>query len=194
MNQLIGYARVSTREQNMDLQEDELKKAGCSKVFVEHVSGAKENRIELQRALEYLRPGDTLMVWKLDRLGRSLLDLIQIVNGLKERGIHFKSTTDDFLDTSTPSGQLVFTLFAALAEYERNLIRERTKAGLEAARARGRKGGRPKGLSEAAKQKARIAAALYRERIPVDEICAQLQIARATLYSYLRYMGVEIGT
>ena len=144
---LIGYARVSTEDQNLDLQIDDLKKAGCEKVYQEKVSGSKERRAELEEALSYVRKGDTLVVWKLDRLGRSLRNLINIINKLQENDIQFKTLREGF-DTSTSGGKLIFHVFGALAEFEREVIQERTKAGLRAARARGRLGGRPKKLTK----------------------------------------------
>jgi len=144
---LIGYARVSTEDQNLDLQRDALASAGCGKVLTDRVSGAKVDRPGIQDALGFIREGDTLVVWKLDRLGRSLSHLIECVQDLEARGVGFKSLTES-IDTTTSGGRLIFHIFGALAEFERNLIRERTKAGLEAARALGRKGGRPYILSE----------------------------------------------
>ncbi len=141
----IGYARVSTGEQNLDLQLDALNNAGCSKIFTDELSGAKTDRPGLTEALNYLRAGDTLVVWKLDRLGRSLKDLIEHVEHLKSNGIEFKSLNES-IDTASPTGKFTFHLFSALAEFERDLIRERTRAGLAAARARGRIGGRKKAL------------------------------------------------
>ena len=142
---LVGYARVSTTEQTLDLQFDALKKAGCSKIFTDTASGAKTERKGLDEALSYVREGDTLVVWRLDRLGRSLTHLIETVSQLDNRKIGFKSLTEQ-IDTTTSGGKLIFHIFGALAEFERNLIRERTNAGLQAARARGRVGGRPKKL------------------------------------------------
>src|SRR5690348_9395311 len=156
----IGYARVSTGEQTLDLQLDALTRAGCAKVFTETASGANAERPILAEALSYLRPGDVLVVWRLDRLGRSLQHLIAVVAELAERGIGFKSLGEQ-IDTTTAGGKLVFHVFGALAEFERDLIRERTQAGLAAARARGRVGGRPKKLADA-KQVA-LARALYDE-------------------------------
>src|SRR3954469_25971878 len=138
----IGYARVSTGEQTLDLQLDALQKAGCGKVYRETASGAKAERPVLEEVLGYLRPGDTLVVWRLDRLGRSLKHLIEVVAGLAERGVGFKRLTEQ-IDTTPPGGKLIFHVFGALAEFERDLIRERTHAGLAAARARGKRGGRP---------------------------------------------------
>src|SRR4051795_8198611 len=144
---LIGYARVSTNEQNLDLQRDALNKAGCTEIYTDNVSGTKATRPGLTEALSHLRSGDTLVVWRLDRLGRSLRHLIDTVTELQERGIGFKSVTES-IDTTTSGGKLVFHIFGALAEFEREIIRERTQAGLQAARTRGKLGGRPKALSE----------------------------------------------
>src|ERR687885_3051943 len=139
---LVGYARVSTQEQTLDLQKDALVRIGCTKIFSDVVSGAKEERKGLQEALEYVRVGDTLVVWRLDRLGRSLKHLIETITRLNDRHIGFKSITEN-IDTTTSGGKLVFHIFGALAEFERDLIRERTQAGVEAARARGPRGGGP---------------------------------------------------
>src|SRR3954447_13261181 len=144
---LIGYARVSTQEQTINLQRDALEKAGCTKIFTDIASGAKQERKGLEEALSHARDGDTLVVWRLDRLGRSITHLIQTVSGLAGRGVGFKSLTEN-IDTTTSGGKLVFHIFGALAEFERDLIRERTNAGLQAARARGKSGGRPKALTE----------------------------------------------
>src|SRR3954449_1582077 len=165
----IGYARVSTGEQTLDLQLDALTKAGCGKIYQETASGAKAERPVLQDVLGYLRPGDTLVVWRLDRLGRSLKHLIETVSLLAERGIGLKSLTEQ-IDTGTSGGKLIFHIFGALAEFERNLIRERTNAGLIAARARGKKGGRPKShLSD--ETKLQLAKKLYDEKsMPVADI------------------------
>ncbi len=179
----IGYARVSTIEQNLSLQRDALKAAGCGKIIEDKASGGKVKRDGLERALEMLRPGDTLAVWRLDRLGRSLKHLIELMGELEGQGIGFQSTTEA-IDTTTPGGKLVFHIFAALAEFERNLIRERTHAGLAAARARGRKGGRRPKLGE--KQRA-LAIDLYRQKKQtVGEICTAVGISRMTLYRYVR--------
>ena len=153
----IGYARVSTIEQNLDLQRDALKAAGCGKIIEDTVSGGKAKRDGLERVRELLRQGDVLAVWRLDRLGRTLKHLIELMAELEGQGIGFQSTTEA-IDTTTPGGKLVFHIFAALAEFERNIIRERTRAGLEAARARGRKGGRP----ELDDKKRAMAVELYR--------------------------------
>ena len=179
---LIGYARVSTIEQNASLQTDELKKAGCEKIFQDKVSGAKSERPGLQEAIEFLRKGDSLVVWRLDRLGRSLKHLIETVGELEGRGIGFRSL-QEAIDTTTSGGRLIFHIFGALAEFERNLIRERTLAGLKAARARGRIGGRPRALDV---NKTQLAYQLYDEKKhTVKEICHLLGISKPTLYSYL---------
>ena len=143
---LIGYARVSTADQTLNLQQDALEQAGCSKIFTDTISGAKTERVGLEQALSYVRPGDMLVVWRLDRLGRSLKHLIETITTLHEREIGFKSITEN-IDTTTSGGKLVFHIFGALAEFERDIIRERTRAGLLAASARGKKGGRPKALT-----------------------------------------------
>src|SRR5437763_5144410 len=142
---LVGDGRVSTDDQNLDLQKDALKKAGCARIFTDVASGAKDERAGLAEALAFLRPGDTLAVWKLDRLGRSLKHLIEAVTTLQARKVGFRSLQES-IDTTTSGGKLIFHVFGALAEFERDLIRERTRAGLQAARARGRRGGRPRAL------------------------------------------------
>lgn len=179
---LIGYARVSTDDQNLNLQRDALQLAGCAKIYEDHLSGVKAARPGLQQALEVARTGDVLVVWRLDRLGRSLKDLIEMVEMLSSRGIELHSL-QEALATTTSSGQLIFHLFGALAEFERNLIRERTQAGLKAARARGRKGGRPKALDPAKRQ---LALKLYEEhQHPISEICRMMGISKPTLYNYI---------
>lgn len=189
----IGYARVSTKDQSLYLQVDALKKAGCKKIYSEHISGAKSDRPKLQEMITHLREGDSVIVWKLDRLGRSLRDLVNLVSQFQESGIGFLSL-QDHIDTTTPTGKLTFHIFAALAEFERDIISSRTKAGLEAARARGRKGGRPKGLSKKAQDKARLAESLYMEKErSIVEICDHLHISKPTLYRYLRSRDVKIG-
>ncbi len=182
---LIGYARVSKNEQNLDLQRDALLKAGCKAVdiYTDKITGTKQERAGLNAALTHLRPGDTFVVWRLDRLGRSLKHLIETVTTMHEQHIAFKSITEN-IDTATATGQLVFHIFGALAEFERNLIRERTIAGLEAARARGRHGGRP-GLTGAA-SKVAAAQKLHKAGGSIAEICQTLHISRATLYRYLK--------
>src|SRR6266705_500434 len=174
----IGYARVSTNEQNLDLQRDALRKAGVSNkhVFTDKITGTKAERPGLTDALSRLREGDTLVVWRLDRLGRSLKHLIETVTALQGQGVAFQSITEN-IDTSTPTGQLVFHIFGALAEFERNLITERSRAGLEAARARGRKGGRPR--LDTSSRKVAAAKKLYRDKTSsISEICRLLHISR----------------
>lgn len=178
----IGYARVSTGDQNPELQLDALKQAECEKIFVEKRSGAHRDRPELKAALDYMRPGDTLVVWKLDRLARSLKQLIETVEQLEAQQMGFQSLTEA-LDTTTSSGKLVFHIFGALAEFERGIIRDRTIAGLEAARERGRVGGRPRALSEADVAKAK--AMLKDPNITVKQVAETLGVSVATLYTYL---------
>jgi DNA invertase Pin-like site-specific DNA recombinase len=157
------------------------------------VSGAKAARLQLDLMLDNLRAGDVLVIWKLDRLGRSLQHLVELVHGLMEKGVGLKSLNDP-IDTTTPQGRLSFNLFASLAEFERDLIRERTQAGLSAARARGRRGGRPRGLPSSAEVTARAAETLYTERkLSVRQIADRLGISKSTLYAYLRHRGVRIG-
>jgi len=186
---LIGYARISTTEQNLDLQRDALKAVGCDKIVEDTASGGKTHRSGLDRALELLRKGDTLVVWRLDRLGRSLRHLIELVTELEGRGIGFRSL-QEAIDTTSPGGTLVFHIFGALAEFERNLIRERTRAGLEAARVRGRKGGRRHKLDA---RKRALAVELYRGRKhTVVEICEMVGITKPTLYAYIREAGPAV--
>ena len=183
---LIGYARVSTQDQKLHLQQDALQQAGCEKIITDQVSGAQDTRPGLERVLELLRSGDTLVVWRLDRLGRSLKDLITLMGELQDQGIGFRSLQES-IDTPSPGGRLIFHLFGALAEFERNLIRERTQAGLAAARARGRCGGRPPALDL---EKRRLAVSLYEQRpYPVKQICTMLGISKPTLYAYVRGKG-----
>jgi DNA invertase Pin-like site-specific DNA recombinase len=179
---LIGYARVSTDDQNLNLQRDALKGAGCEQIYEDRVSGAKAARPGLEQALSVARAGDILVVWRLDRLGRSLKDLIGLVESLNQKGIELQSL-QEALATHSSGGRLIFHLFAALAEFERGLIRERTQAGLTAARARGRKGGRPKALDRAQRQ---LAVKLYGEKQhTISEICQLMGISKPTLYSYV---------
>jgi len=182
MAQLLGYARVSTLEQNPDLQVDELTAAGCWRVWTDHASGALDRRPQLDAVLEQLRPGDTLVVWRLDRLGRSLRHLIEVVTGLDERGVGFRSLRES-IDTTTAGGRLVFHLFGALAQFEREIIRDRTVAGLTAARARGRVGGRPSKLSA---EQVRQARRMYDARkLTVEQIGAVLGVSRTSIYRAL---------
>ncbi len=190
---IIGYARVSTKDQNLDLQLDALQKEKCDRVYKEVISGAKSERPILQDMLTQVRPGDVIVIWKLDRLGRSLKNLVDIVGQLIKQEVGLKSLHDN-IDTTTPQGRLTFNIFASLAEFERDLISERTKAGLESARARGRMGGKPKGLSLQAEATACAAETLYKEgKLSVNQISQQLGIAKNTLYKYLRHRGVQIS-
>lgn len=193
MGHLIGYARVSTVEQSLDLQVDALDKVGCHRVFTDVVSGAKAERPGLAQAMDYLRPGDTLVVWKLDRLGRSIKHLIKTINGLKEEGIEFRSL-QEAIDTSSAGGKLLFHIMGALAEFERDLIRERTQAGLAAALARGRKGGRPPAMGE---KKKRMAEKLLQDpTLTVGEVCKTLGVGRSTLYRHVDVAAIrpKLGT
>ena len=179
---LIGYARVSIDDQNLELQLDALDQAGCEQVFEDRQSGAKAARPGLDQALTFVRPGDSIVVWRLDRLSRSLKDLIDMVNALEAKGIGLRSLHES-IDTSSSSGKLIFHIFDALAEFERNLIRERTQAGLSAARARGRRGGRPKALSD---EKQALVVKLYDEKQhSIDQICEMMGISKPTLYKYI---------
>jgi DNA invertase Pin-like site-specific DNA recombinase len=185
----IGYARVSTQDQHLRLQQDALKAAGCIKIFTDTVSGTKQDREGLEDALSFLREGDSLVVWRLDRLGRSLKDLIERLTELHNKNIGFKSLTES-INTTTSGGKLIFHIFGALAEFERDIIRERTNAGLTAARARGKKGGRPKSpMSE--EKKLQMAKKMYEDKtISVGDICRGLNIPRSTFYKYVRgYSG-----
>jgi DNA invertase Pin-like site-specific DNA recombinase len=180
---LIGYARVSTHDQTLALQQDALHKAGCDRIFTDTASGIKTERIGLDEALNYVRKGDTLVVWRLDRLGRSLPHLISTMTALEERGIGFKSLTEN-IDTTTSGGKLIFHIFGALAEFERNLILERTQAGLTAARARGKTGGRPHALTA---RQISIAQSLYADKkTSIPEICRTLKISKSTFYRYVK--------
>ena len=179
----IGYARVSTHEQNLDLQNDALKEEGCEEIFVDKISGTVSERKGLTQIKSILRKGDILIVWRLDRLGRSLKDLIDWINYLEEKEVELKSLQES-IDTSTSTGKLIFHIFGALAEFERNLIRERTQAGLAAARMRGRLGGRRKSLNA---EDRKIAINLYSEKkMPVKKICEVMGISKPTLYNYVR--------
>ena len=179
---LVGYARVSTRDQTVALQLDALNAAGCVRVFEETASGAQRDRPQLAAALDYMRAGDTLVVWKLDRLARSTKQLIETVEDLARRGIGFRCLTQD-IDTTTAGGRLVFTIFSAIAEFEREIIQERTRAGLDAARARGRRGGRPPALKPRDLKEAR--ALLADPEITVEQVAARLKVSASTLYRHL---------
>ena len=179
----IGYCRVSTIDQTLDLQRDALQKAECEKIFEDVASGAKSDREGLRECIEFARNGDVIICWKLDRVGRSLKHLIELVNELKERGVGFRCLTQN-LDTTTSSGMLFFHIMGALAEFERSLIQERTAAGLAAARARGRLGGRPK-LDTS--KRAEVALSLFKDgTTPISQICDTLKISKATLYRDLK--------
>jgi DNA invertase Pin-like site-specific DNA recombinase len=179
---LIGYARISTSDQSINLQTDALKVAGCEQVFSDTVSGNKSRRPGLDEALKFVRDGDTLVVWKLDRLGRSLNHLLQTIDALHKRGIGFKSLSDP-IDTTTSTGKLILGIFGSLAEFELSLIKERTLAGLKAARARGRNGGRKRILS---REQINSMLTLYEsKKHSVTDICAQMQISRKSFYNYL---------
>jgi DNA invertase Pin-like site-specific DNA recombinase len=178
----VGYARVSTQDQNPDLQRDALAAVGCARVFEDAASGARADRPGLAEALDYVREGDVLVVWKLDRLGRSLSHLIETVAGLESKGVGFRSLTEA-IDTTTPGGRLVFHLFGALGEFERDLIRERTRAGLAAAAARGRKGGRK---PVATPERIARARAMIARGLTVREAAARLKIGKTALYAALR--------
>ena len=183
----IGYARVSTGLQNLNLQEDRLNQYGCEKIFSDHISGAKSKRPGLDRAIEFARSGDTIVVWRLDRLGRNMEDLITLVNELNNRGVSFHSLEENItMDKSSSTGQLLFHLFAAFAEFERNLILERSSAGRMAARARGRYGGRPEKLN---KQDLTLLKTLYDNGTPIKTIAEQWKVSRTTIYRYLNKLN-----
>ncbi len=187
----IGYARVSTQDQNLSLQIDSLKSAGCELIFEEKISGKSKERPELEKMNSKLRKGDVVVVWKLDRLGRSLRDLIDLVSGFKGQDVEFISIQDS-INTATATGRFTFNIFASLAEFEREIISERTKAGLTAARARGQSGGRPKGLSRASLSKAKAVKILYdKKEKSVEDIAKDLGISRATCYRYLDMLNAD---
>ncbi|STX84923.1 site-specific DNA recombinase; e14 prophage [Legionella donaldsonii] len=184
MGRMIGYARVSTDDQNLDLQIDALVKVGCSKkdIYKDKVSGVKTERPGLNECIENLSSGDVLVVWRLDRLGRSMVHLVSLIETLREKNVGFKSLCDGAIDTTTASGELVFNIFSSMAQFERRLIQERTKAGLSAARSRGRKGGRPK--VDVAKIHA--AKRMHQDKtLSIEEICKILKVSKPTLYRYL---------
>lgn len=178
----IGYARVSTKDQSLDLQLDALRAAGCTKIFMEKMSGTTTSRPELDACMKYLREGDTLVVYKLDRLGRSLPHLLEIIRDLKREGVGFKSVSDS-IDTSTASGQLMFSVMGSFAEFERSLISERTIAGLESAKARGRLGGRPRAVTEEVGERI---VAMRSVRQTVTSIAKELGMGEATVYRHLK--------
>ncbi len=183
----IGYARVSTGLQNLDLQEDQLNQYGCEKIFNDHMSSSKSKRPGLDKAIEFAKSGDTIVVWRLDRLGRNMEDLITLVNELNNRGVSFHSLEENItMDKSSSTGQLLFHLFAAFAEFERNLILERSSAGRIAARARGRYGGRPEKLN---KQDLKLLKTLYDNGTPIKTIAEQWKVSRTTIYRYLNKLN-----
>lgn len=184
---IIGYARVSTLDQNLDLQTDALKNIGAEKIFIDKVSGVKSRKPHLEELSEYIRKGDTLAVWRLDRIGRNTVGLIQFINELEKRGINFKSITEN-IDTSSASGKLIFQIFCVLAEHERNVLIERTNAGLKSARARGKNGGRPKGLTEKYKKIVPLVKSAYESKnVSVEEIMKAFKIgSKSTFYKILK--------
>ncbi len=184
MNRIFGYARVSTSDQDLSSQVNELQAVGCEQVFSDIASGVKSMRPGLTSCLENLQKGDTLIVWRLDRLGRSMKHLIDVITDLKTKEIGFKSLQDGVIDTTSASGELIFNIFAALSQFERELIRERTRSGLTAARARGKLGGRKPILSD--NPKVRMAKKLHSDKnMAINDICTNLNISRATLYRYI---------
>ena len=186
MTKLVGYARVSTNDQDVQLQVDALAAAGCTKnnIFIDHISGVRTERPGLDKCMATLEAGDTLLVWRLDRLGRSMPHLVTLVEDLGKKGIGFKSLCDGAINTTTASGELIFNIFSSLAQFERRLIQERTKAGLEAARARGRKGGRKKISPK--NPKVLMAKRMHKNHgMSIDDICKTLNISRASFYRYL---------
>ena len=190
----IGNCRISTKNQSYQLQEEANKAEGCERLFKDIVSGVKSSRPGLDDMLAQLRPGDVIVVYKLDRLGRSLKHLVELINELSQRQVGLKSLNDP-VDTTTAQGRLITNVFASIAEFERDLIRERTRAGLAAAKARGRRGGRPSGLKKEAEALTIAAEALYKQdSLSAQQIADKLSISKTTLYKYLRHRGVEIGS
>ena len=190
----LGYARVSTHEQNLDLQTDALQREGCKQIFTDKVSGVKAKKLNFEKLLEYARQGDTIVVWKLDRLGRSTVQLIRLIEELKQKGIHLKSL-NEAIDTSSATGMLFFQFMCILAEHERNIIRERTTAGLTAARAMGRTGGRPKGLSEQYQLIAPEVKEMYEKGSRSTEEIRKIFGIRSqpTLYKILQFAETEVS-
>lgn len=177
---IIGYARISTKHQNLDFQVEALEKYGCDRIYKEQMTGSRMDRPELNEMLDYARKGDLIVVWKLDRLGRSLKHLIKVMNDLDEKGVDFVSLNEN-IDTTTPYGKFMFNMFATIAEFEREMAIERSRAGLESARARGRIGGRPR----VDKNKMEKVLDLYDKKVPVKEICELYNVGRSTVYNYL---------
>lgn len=193
MPKLVGYARVSTNEQDVQLQLNALESAGCAKnrIFIDKISGVRTERPGLDKCMAELEPGDTLLVWRLDRLGRSMVHLVSLIEDLGEKGIGFRSLCDGAIDTTTASGELIFNIFSSLAQFERRLIQERTKAGLDAARARGRSGGRKKISSD--NPKVLTAKRMHKNHgMSIDDICRILKISRASFYRYLS-LNEDVG-
>lgn len=193
----FGYTRISTKDQNFDLQMDALLKEGVDikNIYKDIASGAREERKGLDTMLMKLREGDTIIVWKLDRIARSVIHLAKLMAIFEKEGIQFKSIQEPFLDTTSSHGKFVFTLFSAVAQLERDLIIDRTKAGLDAARKRGRVGGRKKGLSKEAKRKAKICKVMYNaNKMSIQDICDNQGISKKTFYNYLRHEGVKVGS
>lgn len=186
---IFGYARVSTKDQNLNLQIDALKKEGCNEVFSEKLSGRSEHKPKLNELLSKLRTDDIVMVYSLDRLGRTSKELISLLSDFKQKGVQFRSLQEGIFDTTSPMGEAIFQIIAILKTMEVQVLSERTKHGLESARARGRKGGRPKGSYN--RNKAAAAVTLYKRELPITEITKSLKISRSTLYQYLRNEGVK---
>lgn len=183
IDMLLGYARVSTQDQNLQLQLDALNKLGCENIYQDCISGVRVNRPGLEALFQFMREGDTLVVWRLDRLGRSLSELIKVITMLEKRGVIFHSIKEG-INTETPQGRMFFHVFGTIAEFEREMIKERTIAGLQAARLRGVVGGRPKGLSKKNQEKVRMAINLRKEGVSATEIAKRLGISRASVYHY----------
>lgn len=193
---IFGYARVSTNEQNLDLQIDSFLKEGIKEknIYADKVSSTKEERKNLSKLLDYVREGDTIVAWKLDRLARSLIHFTKLMTELKDKGVTFRSITEPFIDTTEKSShsEFIINIFAALAQLERDIIIERTKAGLESARRRGKILGAPKGISKKNQQKSVLCEEYFNEgKLTVSEICERLDISRATYYKYLRIRGLQ---
>jgi len=186
---ILGYARVSTRDQNLEMQIDALKKAGCEVIYKEKASGRKTDRKQLEKLLNHIRPHDTLVVYSLDRLGRTVKQLIDLISDFKTQHIHFKSISEGVFDTTSPMGEAILQIIAILKAMEVNISRERTMSGLAAARARGRTGGRPVGSYN--KIAAATAVSMYEKEIPIKKILSTLNISRATLYNYLKRENVK---
>lgn len=192
MGTIFGYARVSTKDQNSEAQEESLRRAGCSRIYRDIASGALSDRSGLEQCLVDLSQWDTLIVWKLDRLGRSLPHLVQVVTSLQEKGVGFRSLTEGVVDTTNPAGELIFSVFAALAQFERGLIRERTQAGLSAAREKGRIGGRPSKSKN--DRKVQLVMEMTTKGMSIKDTCLALGISRSTYYRYLNLNNPVVST